>query len=160
MVDSDNFIIYEDMDQIIIPENENTIYEYKIESLEPNDLFLFIYKINDDESKEILCNIEKIHDDKLFLNDTNSSKTYSILLNGENTLILKTEDMASTAPAAPNRWPVIDFVELIFMSYKCFPNTSLRALVSATSPRGVDVPCILIASTSVIPTPHQQYNFP
>ena len=24
-------------------------------------------------------------------------------------------EIASTAPAAPNRWPVIDFVELIFI---------------------------------------------
>tara|TARA_Y100001958_G_C21247641_1_gene579238 strand:- start:40 stop:4836 length:4797 start_codon:yes stop_codon:yes gene_type:complete len=91
MEDSDSFIISEDMDQIIIPENENIIYEYKIESLEHNDLFLFIYKINDDY-KEILCSIEKIEDDKLFLKDNSDSKTYGILLKDENTLILKTED--------------------------------------------------------------------
>ena len=47
---------------------------------------------------------------------------------------------ASTAPAAPSIWPVMDFVELMFNSYACCPNTSLIAFASEISPTGVDVP--------------------
>ena len=38
--------------------------------------------------------------------------------------------IASTAPAAPSRWPVIDLVELIGMAWLRSPNTVLIALVS------------------------------
>ena len=48
--------------------------------------------------------------------------------------------MDSTAPAAPSKWPVMDFVELMFNSYACCPNTSLIAFASEISPTGVDVP--------------------
>ncbi len=37
---------------------------------------------------------------------------------------------------------VIDFVELMFMSYACSPNTCWIAFISPMSPRGVDVPCV------------------
>ena len=53
----------------------------------------------------------------------------------------------------------MDFVELIFIAYKCSPKTSFNALVSATSPRGVEVPCILTASTSVMTTPASAIQF-
>ena len=48
--------------------------------------------------------------------------------------------IASITPAAPNKCPVIDFVELIFKPYECSPNKALIAFVSAISPSGVDVP--------------------
>ncbi|MNL76622.1 hypothetical protein D3C87_2026180 [compost metagenome] len=48
--------------------------------------------------------------------------------------------IASTAPAAPNKCPVIDFVELIFNLYASSPNKSTMALLSEMSPNGVDVP--------------------
>ena len=57
--------------------------------------------------------------------------------------------MASIAPAAPNKCPVMDFVELIFIAYACSLNTFIIALDSAISPSGVEVPCIFIASTSL-----------
>ena len=56
--------------------------------------------------------------------------------------------IASIAPAAPNKWPVIDLVELMFIFFAWSPNTSDIAFNSATSPKGVDVPCVLIWSTS------------
>ena len=37
---------------------------------------------------------------------------------------------ASSAPPAPNRWPVIDFVELIGTRLASSPRASLMALVS------------------------------
>ena len=58
-------------------------------------------------------------------------------------------DIASIAPDAPSICPVIDLVELIFMLGACFPKTLLIAFNSAISPSGVDVPCVLIASTSL-----------
>lgn len=46
-------------------------------------------------------------------------------------------------PAAPNRWPVIDLVELTITRLAASPKTDLTACVSALSPAGVDVPCAL-----------------
>ena len=54
------------------------------------------------------------------------------------------EAMASTAPAAPNMWPVMDFVELMTTSYACSPNAFLMASVSLRSLSGVLVPCALM----------------
>ena len=51
---------------------------------------------------------------------------------------------ASTAPAAPRRWPVMDLVELIATLYACLPKTDLMAKVSMASFRGVEVPWALI----------------
>src|SRR5258706_93954 len=45
---------------------------------------------------------------------------------------------ASTPPAAPSMWPVIDFVELTITRLACSPNTALTASVSAMSPCGVE----------------------
>ena len=65
---------------------------------------------------------------------------------GGQTLSLKLniEKMASIAPAAPRRWPVIDFVELTTISPTSFLKTDLIASVSAISPAGVEVPCAFI----------------
>lgn len=52
--------------------------------------------------------------------------------------------IASTAPAAPNRWPVIDLVELIDSAWACSPNTLFTAAISAMSPAGVEVPWALM----------------
>ena len=46
----------------------------------------------------------------------------------------------SIAPAAPNKWPVIDLVELILIFLACAPKTAEIAFNSATSPSGVEVP--------------------
>jgi hypothetical protein len=59
---------------------------------------------------------------------------------------------ASNAPAAPIMWPVIDFVPLI-ASFRAAPDarspkTAQIASVSRLSPRGVEVPCGLMRSTS------------
>ena len=51
---------------------------------------------------------------------------------------------ASSAPAAPRRWPVIDFVAVTAMPSVCSPNARLIALYSATSPTGVEVACALM----------------
>ena len=55
-------------------------------------------------------------------------------------LVLKAAKIPSIAPLAPNKCPVIDFVELIFSLYACSPKTFLTAVVSALSPNGVEVP--------------------
>ena len=44
-----------------------------------------------------------------------------------------TQVITSTAPAAPRRCPVIDFVEFIFISFACSPNVFLMAIVSNKS---------------------------
>ena len=48
--------------------------------------------------------------------------------------------MASTAPAAPSMWPVMDLVELTISFPAWSPNTFFRAAVSPLSFRGVEVP--------------------
>src|SRR5919197_623868 len=50
-----------------------------------------------------------------------------------------THEAASIAPAAPNRCPCTDFVELTASSRAWSPKTALIAFVSATSPRLVHV---------------------
>ena len=50
----------------------------------------------------------------------------------------------STAPAPPNKWPVIDLVELMRdRSCACSPKTVLIARVSQMSPSPVEVACAL-----------------
>ena len=49
----------------------------------------------------------------------------------------------SMPPAPPSRCPVIDLVELTTSFLAWSPKASLIALVSLTSPSGVDVPCAL-----------------
>ena len=49
--------------------------------------------------------------------------------------------MASIAPDAPSRWPVIDLVELMSNFFACAPKAVLTAAVSHRSFIGVDVPC-------------------
>ena len=55
-------------------------------------------------------------------------------------LIDNTQNTASIAPAAPNKWPTIDFVELTATSCAAAPNTDSTAIDSAKSPALVDVP--------------------
>ena len=50
----------------------------------------------------------------------------------------------STAPAPPNKWPVIDFVALIETLYACSPKICLMARVSQRSPISVEVACALM----------------
>ena len=51
---------------------------------------------------------------------------------------------ASTAPAAPSRWPIADFVEEIGTRLACSsPSARFSATVSAASLSCVDVPCAL-----------------
>jgi len=51
---------------------------------------------------------------------------------------------ASTAPAAPSRCPIIDFVELMASLRACSPKSRLIAQVSMRSLGGVEVPCALM----------------
>src|SRR5580765_3475025 len=51
---------------------------------------------------------------------------------------------ASTAPAAPSRWPILAFVELIESLGAASPAQRLIAWASALSFRGVPVPCALM----------------
>ena len=57
--------------------------------------------------------------------------------------------MASSAPAAPSRCPVIDFVEDTMSVCACSPKTRLMAAVSSRSFGCVDVPWALMYSMSV-----------
>ena len=62
--------------------------------------------------------------------------------------------IASTAPAAPSRCPIADFVEDTgIWRARASPSARFRAAVSAASFRGVDVPCAFTYATSsgVIP---------
>ena len=59
-------------------------------------------------------------------------------------LIDNIQAIASIAPAAPKRWPVDDFVELIDISLAYFENVFFIAFVSFLSLYIVDVPCALI----------------
>ena len=51
--------------------------------------------------------------------------------------------IASTAPAAPSRWPIADLVELTGMSAARSPSAAFSATVSERSLSGVEVPCAL-----------------
>ncbi len=54
-----------------------------------------------------------------------------------------TDTTASSPPAAPSRWPVIDLVDdTISPFFACSPKTFEIAWHSATSPCGVEVPCV------------------
>src|SRR4051795_6710012 len=55
---------------------------------------------------------------------------------------------ASSAPAAPSRWPVHDFVAVTHTCDAESPNAVRRADASATSPSGVDVACALTCAMS------------
>lgn len=57
--------------------------------------------------------------------------------------IASTEQIASTAPAAPRVCPVIDFVELTG-GVGSVPSSNLTALGSTASLVGVPVPCMLM----------------
>ena len=50
----------------------------------------------------------------------------------------------SIPPAPPNKWPVIDLVELTDTLWACSPNTCLIARVSQRSPMSVEVACALM----------------
>ena len=56
--------------------------------------------------------------------------------------------IASTAPAAPSRWPNVDFGAVTTTPSAALPKTSRIAFASATSPAGVDVACALMCVTS------------
>src|SRR5215472_17286080 len=56
----------------------------------------------------------------------------------------RAEKIASTAPAAPSRWPIADFVEDIETLPAALPNSLSTAASSISSPIGVEVPCALI----------------
>src|SRR4051812_9475601 len=55
-----------------------------------------------------------------------------------------TEKIASTAPAAPNRWPIEDLVDDMEMRPPALPTTRSTALTSISSPSGVEVPWALM----------------
>ena len=54
-----------------------------------------------------------------------------------------TVNTLSMPPAPPNKWPVMDLVELTVNFLAWSPKAALIALVSLMSPRGVDVPWAL-----------------
>src|SRR3989304_2381313 len=54
---------------------------------------------------------------------------------------------ASSPPAPPSRWPVMDLVELTATLEACSPNARLTATVSMASPSGVEVPWALTYPT-------------
>src|SRR3954465_2565518 len=55
---------------------------------------------------------------------------------------------ASSAPAAPSRWPVHDFVAVTQTCATASPSAVRSAAASATSPSGVDVACALTCAIS------------
>src|SRR5262249_48305236 len=59
-------------------------------------------------------------------------------------LIDSAEKIASTAPAAPSRWPIADLVEDIETLPAALPNSLSTAASSISSPIGVEVPWALM----------------
>src|SRR5271163_1755262 len=57
--------------------------------------------------------------------------------------IARMEKIASTAPAAPRRWPIEDFVEDMVVLAAELPSSRSTACNSISSPTVVDVPCAL-----------------
>ena len=60
---------------------------------------------------------------------------------------------ALEAPAAPRRWPVIDFVALTHIASASAPKARRMALASAMSPTGVDVAWALMWTMSALLSP-------
>src|SRR3546814_568239 len=58
--------------------------------------------------------------------------------------IARIEKIASTAPAAPSRWPIADLVDDIDTFFTASPNNRRTAPTSISSPSGVEVPCALM----------------
>src|SRR4051812_28999034 len=58
--------------------------------------------------------------------------------------IARMQKIASTAPAAPSRWPVEDLVEDIETLDAALPSRRWAAPNSISSPNGVEVPCALM----------------
>src|SRR5262249_57142933 len=75
-----------------------------------------------------------------------STDGLSRLMVGGATLsrMASTEKIASTAPAAPSRWPIDDLVEDMEMRPPALPTTRSTAFTSISSPSGVEVPCALM----------------
>src|SRR5262245_55834663 len=67
--------------------------------------------------------------------------------------IASTEKIASTAPAAPSRWPVADLVDDMASVPAALPNSRSTAPSSISSPIGVDVPCAFTYWTSLAEMP-------
>ena len=61
--------------------------------------------------------------------------------------------MASTAPAAPSRCPMADLFEVRATFDMPSPNRVRMAFISARSPAGVEVPCVLMKPTSSVVIP-------
>ena len=59
-------------------------------------------------------------------------------------VMVLTQAAASSDPAAPKEWPIIDLVELMGMLYARSPNNLLMATLSRVSFKGVDVPWALM----------------
>src|SRR5271154_3840726 len=57
--------------------------------------------------------------------------------------IARMEKIAPTAPAAPRRWPIADFVDDIVVVAAAFPSSRSTARSSISSPTGGEVPCAL-----------------
>src|SRR4029079_18376766 len=58
--------------------------------------------------------------------------------------IARIEKIASTAPAAPSRWPIDDLVDDIDMRLAALPTRRCTAPSSISSPSAVEVPCALM----------------
>ena len=58
--------------------------------------------------------------------------------------IARMQKIASTAPAAPSRWPVDDLVDDIDTFDAALPSSRSTAPSSISSPSGVEVPCALM----------------
>src|SRR5690606_14887720 len=75
-----------------------------------------------------------------------STEGLSRLMVGGATLsrMASSEKIASTAPAAPRRWPTADLVELITTLGAASPRRRVTAPSSISSPSGVEVPWALM----------------
>src|SRR5437764_14752106 len=75
-----------------------------------------------------------------------ATEGFSRLRVGGTTLsrMARIEKIASTAPAAPRRWPIEDLVEDIDKPLNLLPMSRSTALTSISSPTGVEVPWALI----------------
>src|SRR4029079_3677283 len=74
--------------------------------------------------------------------------------------IARIENIASTAPAAPSKWPIHDLVEDIEIWPADLPTSFCTAPSSISSPNGVEVPWALMYSISLAEMPARRIAAP
>src|SRR3546814_19339401 len=67
--------------------------------------------------------------------------------------IARIDKIASTAPAAPSRWPMAALVDAMETAFTASPNNRRPAHTAHSSPRRVDVPFALLSTNMLASSP-------